>query len=49
MVVAGAEVGVAHELAALAADDERHLRVRLVPDHAVDDVGAGFLRGAPPS
>ena len=44
MVVAGAEVDVALEPAALAAHDERHLAVRLVADDAVDDVRAGLLQ-----
>ena len=44
MVVAGAEVAVAAQAAALAAHDHRHLGVRLVADDAVHDVGAGLLQ-----
>ena len=48
VVVAGAEVHVAHELARLAAHDERHLRVRLVADDTVHHVRADFLEARRP-
>ena len=48
VVVAGADVEVAAEPRALAADDERDLRVRLEPDEAVHDVRAGLLEAAGP-
>ena len=48
MVVAGAEVDVAHELAFLAAHHEGHLRVGLVADHAVHHVRAHFLEARRP-
>ena len=44
MVVAGAEVHVAPQLAVLAAHDEHHLAMRLVADDAVYDVRARFLQ-----
>ena len=48
VVVAGPDVDVAAQPGALAADDERGLGVRLEPDQAVDDVGAGALQLARP-
>ena len=48
VVVAGAEVAVATQPAALLADHERGLAVRLQPDEAVDDVAAGALQRARP-
>ena len=49
VVVAGAQVRVGHEpraaaRVALAADQQRELRVRLQPEHAVDDLRAGALQ-----
>ena len=44
VVVAGAEVGVALEARPLAPHHEQHLRVGLVADDAVDDVGAASWR-----
>ena len=44
VVVAGAQVHVAPHLAVLAADDQHHLGVGLVADHAVDDLHPGFLQ-----
>jgi outer membrane assembly lipoprotein YfiO len=43
------DVRVAHELALLAPDDERHLGVRLVPHDAIHDMGRRPPRVAPPS
>ena len=48
VVVAGPDVDVAAQAAALAADDQRRLRVRLEPDEAVHDVRAGLLQLARP-
>jgi hypothetical protein len=48
MVVARAQVRVAHELALLAPHRERHLRVRLVPHHAVHHVRPDFLEARGP-
>ena len=48
VVVAGPDVDVAAQAGALATDDERGLGVRLEPDQAVDDVGAGPLELARP-
>ena len=48
VVVAGADVDVAPQPAALAADDERRLGVGLEADQAVGDVGAGALQRAGP-
>src|SRR4249919_1862833 len=44
MVIAGAHVHVAAQLAALAAHDQQHLRVCLVADHAVNDLHARILQ-----
>ena len=44
MVVAGAQVAVAADAPGLAPHDQHHLGVRLVADHAVHDVRAGFLQ-----
>ena len=44
VVVAGAEVAVAANATGLAPDDQHQLGVRLVADHAVHDVRAGFLQ-----
>ena len=44
MVVAGAEVAVAAYALRFAAHDQHQLGVRLVADHAVHDVRAGFLQ-----
>ena len=46
VVVAGADVDVAAQPVALAADDERRLRVDLQVGEAVDDVDAGLLERA---
>ena len=43
VVVAGAQVDVAAEVFAFAADDHEQLGVGFVADDAVGDVGAGFL------
>ena len=43
VIVARRKVHIAPERALFAAHDEQHLRVRLVPDDAVDDVRPGFL------
>ena len=48
VVVAGADVDVAAKPVALAADDERRLRVDLQVREAVDDVDAGLLERARP-
>ena len=48
VVVARAQVRVAAQPAALAAQDQRHLGVGLVPDHAVDHVRAGRLQARGP-
>ena len=44
VVVARADVAVAADRAALVADDEQDLGVRLQADEAVDDVDAGLLQ-----
>ncbi|KAG1531305.1 hypothetical protein G6F50_016772 [Rhizopus delemar] len=44
VVVAGAQVHIAAQLAALAANDQQHLGVGLVADHAVHHLHAGFLQ-----
>src|SRR5690606_14700752 len=46
VVVAGAQMGIAHQLALLAAQDEHHLGVGLEPYHAVDHHRAGLLQAA---
>ncbi|MCY1341494.1 hypothetical protein D9M69_274450 [compost metagenome] len=46
VVVAGAEVRVAAQLAILATEDEHHLGVGLEADHAVDHHRAGLLQAA---
>ena len=43
VVVARAQMGVVAHAPALAADDEAHLAVGLVPDEAVNDVDPGLL------
>ena len=48
VVVAGPDMDVAAQPGALAADDERGLRVRLEPDQPVHDVGAGPFQLARP-
>ena len=48
VVVAGPDVHVAAQPDALAAHDQRHLRVGLEADQAVDDVGARLLEAAGP-
>jgi hypothetical protein len=48
VIVAGAQVRIAHEAAAFAPNDEGHLGVRLVSHHAVDDVRPGFLQARRP-
>ncbi len=48
VVVAGADVHVAADALALAAHHQGELGVRLEPDEAVDDVGAGRLQGLGP-
>ena len=48
VVVAGADVGVALELATLLPHDQCGLAVRLQPDQAVDDVAAGALQRSGP-
>ncbi len=44
VIVAGTQVDIAAQLAAFAAHDQQHLGVGLEPDHAVDDLHAGFLQ-----
>ena len=48
VIVAGADMDVAGELARLAADDQRQLGVGLQLDEAVDDLDAGALEVARP-
>ncbi|MNN12932.1 hypothetical protein D3C81_1259440 [compost metagenome] len=44
VIVAGAQMHIATQLAAFAAHDQQHLGVRLETDHAVDHLHAGILQ-----